>query len=124
MRVDWTRESDSFLSELEEEEDGERIKLLAAMLKRLVDLPGVPTGETDAIKRVKQARRHNVWRVSHPHRADTAIRVLVWFTPQGTAVVAVVGFDKHPLGDLRYDSATRRAEAIIDQLLRQGDHAP
>lgn len=123
MRLEWTREFDSFLTLLEEE-DGERIKLLGAMLKRLVDLPEVLTEETEAIKRVKQAQRHDVWRVSHPHRSDAAIRVLVWFIPQGTAVVAVVGFDKHPLGDLWYDSATRRAEAIIDQLLRQGEHAP
>lgn len=123
MRLEWTSEFDTFLTHLEEE-DGERIELLGAMLKRLVDLPITPIEETEMLKQVKRAKRHDVWRLSHPHRSDMAIRALVWFTPQGTAVVAVVGFDKHPLGDIWYDSAARRAEAVIDQLLRQGDHAP
>ncbi len=60
-----------------------------------------------------------MWRVAHPYDPAVAIRVLCWFPNDKTVVVALVGGDKSGIGDNWYDSATVRAEAAIDDWLRQ-----
>lgn len=89
-----------------------------AALRFLRSLPAVPTDDlAPTLKRVRQARRHAIWRVSHPYDPEVAIRVLCWFPKADTAVVALVGGDKANIGDIWYDSATPRAEVEIDQWL-------
>jgi hypothetical protein len=43
----------------------------------------------------------------------------VWFPDDETAVVALIGGDKAGISDVWYDSVTRRAEAGVDQWLRE-----
>ena len=71
------------------------------------------------MKRVRQAKRHKIWRLAHPFDREVAIRILCWFPDEQTAVVALVGGDKVRIGDLWYDSATPRAEAAVDQWRRE-----
>jgi len=69
---------------------------------------------------VRQARHHEIWRVAHPYDPAVAVRVLCWFPDDHTVVVALIGGDKAPIGDIWYDSATTtRAEAAVDQWLRE-----
>lgn len=51
------------------------------------------------------------------------MRLIVWFPDPQQVVVALVGFDKAQLGDVWYDSAAVRAEAIVDQWLREQEGA-
>lgn len=71
------------------------------------------------LKRVRQCRRYPVWRLAHPFEPEIAIRILCWFPNEKTVVVALVGGDKGPIGDVWYDSAAPRAEAAIDQWHRE-----
>ena len=90
-----------------------------AALRFLRSLPARPSDDLPPIlKRVRQARRHQIWRVSHPYDPGAAVRVLCWFPEADTAVVALVGGDKASIGDLWYDSATPRAELAVDHWLR------
>lgn len=102
-----------------EEAGGPPLEWATALLADLQDLPEPPTQETATLKRVRQARRHPLWRLAHPYDRDAAVRIIVWFPDKGRAVVALVGFDKAHLGDLWYTSATIRAEAMVDQWKRQ-----
>ena len=83
------------------------------------DLPTPPRHETATIKRVRQARRHQLWRLAHPYDPEVALRIIVWFPDAATAVIALVGFDKARLGDVWYVSAAVRGEAMVDQWLRE-----
>ena len=88
-------------------------------MRFLRTLPAVPTDDLPpTLKRVRQARRHPIWRVSHPYEPEVAVRILCWFPDADTAVVALIGGDKASIGDLWYDSATQRAELVVDQWLR------
>ena len=91
------------------------------LLGALRELRAKPDEESATFKRVRQARRHDIWRVAHPFDHDVAVRILCWFPDErpDTAVVALVGGDKKVIQNLWYDSATPRAEAIIDQWIRQ-----
>lgn len=91
----------------------------AALLGALRDLPGKPVEESATFKPVRQARRHELWRVAHPYHPDVAVRIIVWFPPAGGVVVAVFSFDKAAQGDVWYARAAREGEAAVDQLLRQ-----
>lgn len=91
----------------------------AALLGVLRDLPAKPTEETATFKRVRQATRHEIWRVAHPFDPEVAVRVLCWFPDDDVAVVALIGGDKAGVSDVWYDSATRRAEGEVDQWLRE-----
>jgi hypothetical protein len=90
-----------------------------ALLDYLVNLPERPTEETATLKRVRQAKRYEVWRLAHPYDPDVAVRILCWFPDEQVAVVALVAGDKKKISDQWYDSATPRAEAAIDQWLRE-----
>lgn len=106
----------------EAEEDPEsrlRFTLAVALLSVVRDLPESPTEETMTLKRVRQCRRHPVWRLAHPFHEGIAIRILCWFPDEKTVVVALVGGDKGPIGDIWYGSAAPRAEAAIDQWKRE-----
>ncbi len=90
-----------------------------ALLQALTDLPGKPTEESATFKRVRQARRHELWRVAHPFDPEVAARIICWFPTDETAVIALVGFDKKAVGDVFYASAAVRGEALVDSWLRQ-----
>ena len=68
---------------------------------------------------MRQARRHELWRVAHPFDPAVAVRVICWFPSDGEVVIALVGFDKKTIGDVFYASATARGEALVDAWLRQ-----
>ena len=47
------------------------------------------------------------------------MRILCWFPDNDTAVVALIGGNKAWISDVWYDSATVRAEAAVDQWIRE-----
>jgi len=101
-----------------EDQGGAALEWMLALLGELEDLDHVPAQESATLKRVRQARRHELWRVAHPFDPEVAIRLIVWFPDDETAVVALMGFDKARLGDVWYSSAAIRGEAMVDQWLR------
>lgn len=112
------REFGAWLVEIQKEEGPARTQALA-LLGYLRDLPERPASETATLKRVRQAKRHEIWRLAHPFDPEVAVRILCWFPDVHTAVVALVGGDKVRIGDVWYDSATPRAEAAVDQWQRE-----
>ena len=118
MIVDWTDEFDRWLSHAEEQ-GGPPLAVATALLRALNNLPAKPTEESATFKRVRQARRHELWRVAHPFEPDVAVRVICWFPSDDEVVIALVGFDKKAIGDVFYASAAARGEAMVDALLRQ-----
>ena len=54
-----------------------------------------------------------------PYDPDVAVRIICWFPANDQIVLALVGFDKKPIGDVFYASAAARGEAIVDAWLRQ-----
>lgn len=116
--IDWTGEFGRWLDEVEKR-GGAPLTWALALLAELQDLPGPPTQESATFKRVRQARRHPLWRLAHPFDPDTAIRIIVWFPAPDQVVIALVGFDKARHGDVWYTSAAIRAEAMVDQWLRE-----
>lgn len=118
MRITAGREFRAWLAEIQKEEGAARTQTLALM-GYLRALPERPASETATLKRVRQAKRHEIWRLAHPFDPEVAIRILCWFPDAHTAVVALVGGDKVRIGDVWYDSATPRAEAAVDQWQRE-----
>lgn len=116
--VDWSDEFDQWLDRVEQQGGG-FAELTTALLQALMDLEGKPDEESATFKRVRQARRHELWRVAHPFDPEHAVRVICWFPGQQTVVVAPVGFDKKAIGDVFYASAAVRGEAIVDAWIRQ-----
>jgi hypothetical protein len=116
--VDWTDEFDRWLTNAEEQ-GGKLLEVAVALLQALNDLPAKPDEESPTFKRVRQARRHELWRVAHPYDPDVAVRIICWFPANDQIVLALVGFDKKSIGDVFYASATARGEAIVDAWLRQ-----
>lgn len=112
------REFSAWLAAIQKEEGQARTQALA-LLGYLRDLPERPESETATLKRVRQAKRYEIWRLAHPFDPEVAIRILCWFPDVRTAVVALVGGDKVRIGDVWYDSATPRAEAAVDQWQRE-----
>jgi hypothetical protein len=98
---------------------GKLLEVAVALLQALNDLPAKPDEESPTFKRVRQARRHKLWRVAHPYDPDVAVRVICWFLANDQIVLALVGFDKKSIGDVFYASAAARGEAIVDAWLRQ-----
>lgn len=96
------------------------LQYTAAALELLNDLPEPPTEETADLKQVRQSRRHQVWRISHPYHEGVAMRLICWFPPDSkTAVVTVYAGDKARIGDIWYSSVANRADALIDQWKRE-----
>ena len=102
-------------------EGGVLLARTADLLGALRDLRAKPVEESATFKRVRQARRHEIWRVAHPFDPHVAVRILCWFPSEQpeTVVIALIGGDKKVIQDLWYDSATPRAEAAVDQWMRQ-----
>ncbi len=89
-------------------------------LRFLKSLTGEPEEETQRFKRVRQSKRHPLWRLSHPHDPEVALRIICWFDPESDAVVvALFANDKAPMGDVFYDSVGTRADQVIDEWKRQ-----
>ena len=78
-----------------------------------------PTEESATFKRVRQARRHELWRVAHLFDPEVAVRIICWFPADDEVVIALIGFDKKTIGDVFYASAAARGEALVDAWLRQ-----
>lgn len=111
MELFWPDSFDEQLDRLEEEADGgdERAKAVfeyvAAEMDYLRRLTAPPTEETPTLKTVRQAKKYQVWRVSHPYHPGIALRLICWFPPdEKTAVVALFSGDKANMGDVFYDS--------------------
>jgi hypothetical protein len=115
--IDWAGEFGRWLDCLEDQ-GGPGLGWAVALLAELQDLTSPPTEENATFKRVRQARRHELWRLAHPFHPDVAIRIIVWFPDADTVVIALVGFDKARHGDIWYTSAAVRAEGMVDQWLR------
>jgi hypothetical protein len=120
MRIQAGREFGTWFAHVKKE-GGVLLARTADLLAALRELQGKPIEESATFKRVRQARRHEIWRVAHPFDPEVAVRILCWFPEQepGSVVVALVGGDKKVIQDLWYDSATPRAEAVVDQWIRQ-----
>jgi hypothetical protein len=118
MIVDWTDEFDSWLT-WAEERGGRLLATAVALLQALNELPGKPDDESATFKRVRQARRHELWRVAHPFDPEVAVRIICWFPAEDQVVIALIGFDKKAIGDVFYASAAARGEALVDAWLRQ-----
>ena len=81
MIVDWTDEFDRWLTNAEEQ-GGKLLEVAVALLQALNDLTAKPDEESPTFKRVRQARRHELWRVAHPYDPDVAVRIICWFPGQ------------------------------------------
>lgn len=102
------------------QKDGDvRWQWTAALLDHLRRLDRKPLEDSATLKRVRQTNRHEIWRLAHPFEDGVAVRILCWFPDDQTAVVALVGGDKSRIGDVWYDSAAPRAEASVDQWIRE-----
>jgi hypothetical protein len=85
----------------------------------LNELPGKSAEESATFKRVRQARRHELWRVAHPFDPEVAVRIICWFPTEDQVVIALIGFDKKTIGDVFCASAAARGETLVDAWLRQ-----
>src|SRR5919199_1332076 len=101
-----------------EAQGGRVLEIATALLQALMELEQKPE-ESATFKRVRQAKRHELWRVAHPYDPEAAVRIVCWFPSDETVVVALVGFDKKSIGDVFYTSAAARGEALVDQWIRQ-----
>lgn len=126
MITDWTGEFQNWLDGLDEKADAgddiarRIVEYADAGISVLTDLLEPPSEDSAVLKRVRQRGRYPIWRVSHPFDNDVAVRLIVWF-PEGAAAAVVVAFggDKKRIGDAFYLSAGSRADAAIDQWLRE-----
>ena len=120
VRIQGSREFRTWFAHVRGE-GGVLLARTADLLGALRELPAPPSEESATFKRVRQARRHDIWRVAHPFDAAVAVRILCWFPDDQTesVVIALVAGDKKMIQDLWYDSATPRAEAAVDQWIRQ-----
>lgn len=91
-----------------------------AGIEVLTELSAPPAEDTATLMRVRQRRNYPIWRVSHPFDKDVVVRLIVWF-PEGedAGVIVAFGADKKKIGDAFYISAGTRADAAIDQWLRE-----
>jgi hypothetical protein len=115
--VDWSPEFDQWLGHVEAQ-GGRVLEIATALLQALMELQQKPE-ESATFKSVRQAKRHELWRVAHPYDPEAAVRIICWFPSDETVVVALVGFDKKSIGDVFYTSAAARGEALVDQWIRQ-----
>lgn len=105
MEVEWGSEFERALERAEKEaEQGgvaeERYDQLLGLLRALANLEAKPVQESPRFKRVRQARRHELWRVAHRYNPRVSVRIIVWFPSKGRAVIALFAFDKAKLGDI------------------------
>ncbi|MEO7373740.1 MAG: hypothetical protein ABIW36_07525 [Terrimesophilobacter sp.] len=87
------------------------------MLERL---EAKPNEESATLKRVRQSRKHEVWRIGHGYHPDIAARIICWFPPErDTVVVALFFGNKASLGDVLYNSVGERADIQIEKWIRE-----
>lgn len=121
MLIDWTDEFDQMLDRLDERVavgDADAVltrRLVMLELGMLADLPEAPTEDSKSIKRVRQSKKHVVWRLAHPYVDGKAVRTIVWFPDDQHAVVALFANDKAQMGDVFYDSVGTRADQAIEK---------
>jgi hypothetical protein len=72
------------LAHQRDEQGGKLLTVAVALLQALNDLPARPDEESPTFKRVRQATRHELWRVAHPYDPDVAVRIICWFPPTTT----------------------------------------
>lgn len=130
MRVEWTDEFDDWLARIEkqaeagDERANRQLDYVAAELQLLRELHTAPRAddETAQLKRVRQRRRYEVWRVSHRFDEVVAVRLICWFPPDiDMVVITLFGGDKKRIGDAFYNSVGPRADAAIDRWRREQD---
>lgn len=128
MDIDWPKRFGDWLDRVEADAEGgdARAKLIrkyvAEALTLLRELPSAPTRETERadLKWVRQSRRYELWRVSHPYHPDVAVRLICWFPPgASTVVVALFAGDKARIGDVWYSSVASQADPLIDSWKRE-----
>jgi len=125
VRITWPTSFAARVADLQEEVARgdrlarKRLAALRALLEALRELPAKSEQESATFKRVRQARRRELWRVAHPFDPDVAVRIIVWFPSDGDVVVALLSFDKARLGDVWYDRAAIEGQALVDQWIRQ-----
>lgn len=97
------------------------LELTAVALTQLRNLTECPTDDRPSLKRVRQSKKFQVWRTSHPFEDGIAVRLICWFPPDdpGSCVVTLFGGDKASMGDVFYDSVGTRADAAIAQWLHE-----
>lgn len=100
------------------------LALVTRQLEVLQDLSAAPVDDLPSLRRVRQSRRYQVWRLSHPYRPEHAVRTIVWFPDGRHAVVALFANDKAQMGDVFYDSVGTRADQIIDRWIRERREKP
>jgi hypothetical protein len=126
MIVDWPRQFGLELDRLEARVGAgdEHAKLvlqkLTFELTVLSELQGAPERDTATIRRVAQSKQHQVWRISHSFTPGVAVRLICWFPPgEDRVVVALFSGDKANMGDVFYDSVGTRADAAIENWIRE-----
>lgn len=73
--IDWPDDFDRWLTAIEEA-GGPVEEITFALLEELAQLEGEPETETATFKRVRQAKRHRLWRIAHPYEPDIAVRII------------------------------------------------
>jgi hypothetical protein len=126
--IDWPAEFGRWLDSLEAEaRSGDRrtrliLTFAARALDQIRNLTEPPSEETETatLRRVRQSRRYQLWRVSHAYHPEIAVRLICWFPLKADkAVVALFAADKARLGDVFYDAVAARADPLIDQWMRE-----
>ncbi len=94
-------------------------RVVAALLNYLNALVEPPEEGTATLQRLVQAKRHQLWRIKHPHHNDYAYRLIIWFSDHEPGVAYILfGGDKHDLDDVFYNRATNESQNRVDQLIR------
>jgi hypothetical protein len=131
MEIDWPVQFGDWLDRVDADADGGDAqaklnrKYVAEALNLLRELAEPPTENTETgdLKRVRQRRRYELWRVSHPYDPKVALRLICWFPPKrNTVVVALFAGDKAPIGDVWYNSVANQADPLIDSWKREVDY--
>ena len=121
MLIDWTDEFDQMLDRLDQRVsagDADAVltrRLVMLELGMLTDLSAAPTEDSKSLKRVRQSKKHVVWRLAHPYVEGKAVRMIVWFPDDQHVVVALFANDKAQMGDVFYDSVGTRADQAIEK---------
>lgn len=91
-------------------------------LNYIQSLDTEPGEDTATLKRVRQSRKYQLWRVSHPFDPTMAVRIICWFDGESeSVVVALFANDKAAMGDVFYDSVGSRSDQVIDEWKRQNE---
>ena len=73
MRIQASREFATWFESVKKER-GRRLTRVGALLAVLRAFEQKPTEESATLKRVRQATRHEIWRVAHPYDPEVAVK--------------------------------------------------